>query len=92
MKQNVHPKTNLINVTCACGNSFATLSTSNELKVEVCSNCHPFFTGTQRFVDTTGRVERFKAKLETQKKIAEAEAAKKTKKVAKAAPAEAKAE
>ncbi len=92
MKQNVHPKTNLINVTCACGNSFATLSTSTELKVEVCSGCHPFFTGTQRFVDTTGRVERFKAKLETQKKIAEAEAAKKTKKVAKAEKTETKAE
>jgi large subunit ribosomal protein L31 len=92
MKQNLHPKTNLINVTCACGNSFATLSTANELKVEVCSNCHPFFTGTQRFVDTTGRVERFKAKLETQKKAAEAEATKKTKKAAKAATAEAKAE
>jgi large subunit ribosomal protein L31 len=92
MKQNVHPKTNLINVTCACGNSFATLSTSAELKVEVCSGCHPFFTGTQRFVDTAGRVERFKAKLETQKKIAEAEAAKKTKKVAKAEKTETKAE
>lgn len=92
MKQNLHPKTSIINVTCACGNSFETLSTSNELKVDVCSNCHPFFTGTQRFVDTTGRVERFKAKLETQKKVAEAEAAKKTKKTAKAAPAEVKAE
>jgi large subunit ribosomal protein L31 len=84
MKQNVHPKTNLINVTCACGNAFETISTANEMKVEVCSNCHPFFTGTQRFVDTTGRVERFKAKLETQKKVAEASAAKKTKKPAQA--------
>jgi large subunit ribosomal protein L31 len=90
MKENVHPKTNLINVTCACGNAFATLSTANELKVEVCSVCHPFFTGTQRFVDTTGRVERFKAKLDAQKKVAEATAAKKTKKTAK--PAETKAE
>ncbi len=92
MKQNIHPKTNLVNVTCACGNAFATLSTASELKVEVCSACHPFFTGTQRFVDTTGRVERFKAKLETQKKVAEAEAAKKSKKATKAAPTEAKAE
>ncbi|MDD2998900.1 MAG: 50S ribosomal protein L31 [Erysipelotrichia bacterium] len=84
MKQNIHPKTNLINVTCACGNSFATISTSNEMKVEVCSECHPFFTGTQRFVDTTGRVERFKAKLDAQKKAAaEVEAVKKTKKTAK---------
>jgi len=75
MKPNVHPKTNLINVSCACGNAFVTMSTSNELKVDVCSACHPFFTGTQRFVDTTGRVERFKAKLETQKQVAEAAAA-----------------
>lgn len=91
MKQNVHPKTNLINVNCACGNTFATLSTSAELRVEVCSNCHPFFTGTQRFVDTTGRVERFKAKLDAQKKAAAEEATKKTKKPAKA-QTEAKAE
>ncbi|OGK05284.1 MAG: 50S ribosomal protein L31 [Candidatus Riflebacteria bacterium GWC2_50_8] len=85
MKQNIHPKTNLINVTCACGNAFQTISTAAEMKVDVCSECHPFFTGTQRFVDTTGRVERFKAKLETQKKVAEAAAAsKKTKKPEKA--------
>ncbi|HAE40590.1 MAG TPA: 50S ribosomal protein L31 [Candidatus Riflebacteria bacterium] len=87
MKQNIHPKTNLINVTCACGNAFQTISTAAEMKVEVCSECHPFFTGTQRFVDTTGRVERFKAKLETQKKVAEAAAA--TKKAAKPAKAQA---
>jgi len=84
MKQNTHPKTNLINVSCACGNAFETISTASEMKVEVCSECHPFFTGTQRFVDTTGRVERFKAKLETQKKVAEAAASKKAKKPAKA--------
>ena len=85
MKQNIHPKTNLINVSCACGNAFQTVSTAAELKVDVCSECHPFFTGTQRFVDTTGRVERFKAKLETQKKVAaEAAAAKKPTKAAKA--------
>ncbi len=82
MKQNIHPKTSLINVTCACGNTFQTLSTVKELKVEVCAACHPFFTGTQRFVDTTGRVEKFKAKLENSKKAAEAAAAKKAKKTA----------
>ena len=82
MKQKIHPNTNLIKVTCACGNTFETLSTVKELKVEVCAACHPFFTGTQRFVDTTGRVERFKAKLENQKKAAEAAAAKKAKKTA----------
>lgn len=88
MKPKTHPNTNLINVTCACGNAFETLSTAKEMKVEVCSNCHPFFTGTQRFVDTTGRVERFQQKLDAQKKAAEAKAKKKTK----TAPAEAKSE
>ncbi len=92
MKQNIHPKTNLINVTCACGNSFETISTAAEMKVEVCSECHPFFTGTQRFVDTTGRVERFKAKLETQKKVAEAAAATKKAKKEPKAKTESKAE
>lgn len=89
MQKDIHPQTNLIKVTCACGNTFETLSTSKELKVEVCAACHPFFTGTQRFVDTTGRVEKFKAKLETSKKAAEAAAAKKAKKTA---PVENKAE
>lgn len=79
MKEKIHPQNHLINVTCACGNSFETLSTSKALKVEVCSSCHPFFTGTQRFVDTTGRVERFKMKLDAQKKAAEAKPAKKSK-------------
>ncbi|OQB46658.1 MAG: 50S ribosomal protein L31 [bacterium ADurb.Bin157] len=85
MKQNIHPKNNLVTVTCACGNAFDTLSTSPELKVEVCSACHPFFTGTQRFVDTAGRVERFKAKLDAQKKEAEKVVAKKNKKTEKTA-------
>lgn len=77
MKPNTHPKSHIITVSCACGNSFETQTTSTELKVDVCSACHPFFTGTQRFVDTAGRVERFKAKLEVQKKIAEVAASKK---------------
>ncbi len=85
MKKGIHPKNHQINVTCACGNSFDTLSTSNELKVEVCSSCHPFFTGTQRFVDTAGRVERFNAKLKATQKRAEAEKAKREKKANKAA-------
>ncbi len=76
MKDKIHPKTNLINVSCACGNAFETLSTAKALKVEVCNACHPFFTGTQRFVDTTGRVERFKMKLDAQKKAVEATAKK----------------
>lgn len=90
MKKDIHPQNNLLTVTCACGNSFETLTTSSELKVDVCSACHPFFTGTQRFVDTAGRVERFKAKLDAQKIEAEKTAMKKTKKAEK--PTEAKAE
>lgn len=90
MKKNIHPKNNNITVSCACGNSFATVSTTTELRVDVCANCHPFFTGTQRFVDTTGRVERFKAKLEVSKKAAEVEAKKNQKPVK--AQVEAKAE
>jgi len=76
MKPKIHPEFNKLNVTCACGNSFETYSTAKELKVEVCSGCHPYFTGTQRFVDTAGRVERFKAKVEATKKAADEKAAK----------------
>lgn len=60
MKEKIHPKYVKATVTCACGNSFVTGSTKPVLKVEVCSKCHPFFTGEQRLVDTAGRVERFK--------------------------------
>ncbi|MBN2859082.1 MAG: 50S ribosomal protein L31 [Sphaerochaetaceae bacterium] len=62
MKEGIHPKYELTTVTCACGNTFETKSTSKKLDVEICSACHPFFTGTQKLVDTTGRVERFKKK------------------------------
>lgn len=62
MKEGIHPKYELTKVTCACGNEFTTKSTLKEMKVEICSQCHPFFTGTQKLVDTTGRVERFKKK------------------------------
>ena len=92
MKINIHPQNHLVTVTCACGNTFEPLSTSPELKVEVCAACHPFFTGTQRFVDTTGRVERFKQKLDAQKKQAEKIAAKKAAKKAVKPLEEAKAE
>ena len=61
MKDKIHPKCYTdAKVVCACGNSFTTSSTKQLLKVEVCSKCHPFFTGEQRIVDTAGRVERFK--------------------------------
>ncbi|MFA5570443.1 MAG: 50S ribosomal protein L31 [Sphaerochaetaceae bacterium] len=62
MKAGIHPKYELIKVTCACGNEFETKSTARSLDLEICSACHPFYTGTQKLVDTTGRVERFKKK------------------------------
>lgn len=60
MKKDIHPNYNKCIVTCACGNTFETGSTQKELRVELCSKCHPFFTGKQKLVDTGGRVERFK--------------------------------
>lgn len=61
MKDKIHPKYfNDARVVCACGNTFTTGSTKKELKVEVCSQCHPFYTGERRVLDATGRVERFK--------------------------------
>jgi large subunit ribosomal protein L31 len=60
MKPGIHPQYRRCVVTCACGNTFETRSTRPELHVEVCSQCHPFFTGQQRLVDSAGRVERFK--------------------------------
>ena len=63
MKEKIHPKYMQATVTCACGNSFTTGSTKPVLKVEVCSKCHPFFTGEQRIMDTAGRVERFKRRF-----------------------------
>ena len=62
MKPGIHPRYYRCAVKCACGNTFETRSTVREMQVEVCSNCHPFYTGTQRLVDTAGRVERFKRK------------------------------
>jgi large subunit ribosomal protein L31 len=62
MKAGIHPNYEETTVTCACGTQFTTGSTKKNLKVEICSNCHPFYTGKQRTVFTTGRVERFKNK------------------------------
>ena len=62
MKVGIHPKYELTKITCACGNVIETRSTVPDLKVEICSNCHPFYTGKQKLVDTAGRVERFKKK------------------------------
>jgi large subunit ribosomal protein L31 len=77
MKENIHPKYNKeVIATCACGAKFATGSTREEIKVEICSACHPFFTGKQKLVDTAGRVDKFKAKMEASKKMQEANAKK----------------
>ena len=59
MKPGIHPEYLEATVTCACGNTFKTRSTKTELHLEICSNCHPFFTGKQKLIDTEGRVERF---------------------------------
>lgn len=62
MKKEIHPEFIDCKVVCACGNTFVTRSNKAELKVDICSNCHPFFTGSEKIVDTTGRVEKFKKK------------------------------
>ncbi|SNU78913.1 50S ribosomal protein L31 [Neisseria zoodegmatis] len=65
MKQNVHPEYHDVNVTCSCGNKFTTRSTmaKENFNIEVCSLCHPFYTGQQKIVDTTGRVDKFNQKF-----------------------------
>jgi len=63
MKADIHPAYNEIDVTCSCGNTFSTRSTLNkELHIEVCSKCHPFYTGKQKILDTGGRVDKFRRK------------------------------
>lgn len=64
MKKDIHPQVNTeTNVTCACGNTFVTISTLPEISVEICSACHPFFTGQQKYIDTEGRIEKFEKKM-----------------------------
>ena len=62
MKPEIHPKYQQVNVHCACGETWTTGSTRKELRVEICSKCHPFFTGKQKLVDTAGRIDRFTRK------------------------------
>lgn len=62
MKEKIHPNYQQTTITCACGNVIETGSTKKDIKVEICSKCHPFYTGVQRFVDSGGRVDRFKRK------------------------------
>ncbi|MBU4142177.1 50S ribosomal protein L31, partial [Patescibacteria group bacterium] len=67
MKPKIHPKYTKSTVRCACGASFETISTKSELLVEICSACHPFYTGKKKLIDTTGRVERFQKLLAKKK-------------------------
>lgn len=77
MKKGIHPKYYQTTVRCACGNEFATGSTQKEIRVEICSKCHPFFTGKQKLVDTAGQVERFvKRYAGYNQKVAESQAEK----------------
>ncbi len=66
MKEGIHPKYHKVLVTCACGNQFETGSTKPDIRLEICSACHPFFTGKQKLVDTAGRIERFQKKYGAQ--------------------------
>jgi large subunit ribosomal protein L31 len=72
MKADIHPNYKPVTVHCACGNEFETRSTSKDIHVEICSVCHPYFTGRQKLVDTAGRVERFRQKWGDDKKKAPA--------------------
>ncbi len=63
MKKDIHPNYQKCIVTCACGETFETRSTVSEMKVDICSKCHPFFTGKQKLVDTGGRVDKFKRRM-----------------------------
>lgn len=89
MKPEIHPKYHEVEVRCACGNTFTTRSTKPDLHLEICNQCHPFFTGRQKLIDTEGRVERFTKRFGTQsaevrKKAASAAKAAKTAKGKKA--------
>ncbi|MFH0951405.1 MAG: 50S ribosomal protein L31 [bacterium] len=84
MKKDIHPKyNNKVTVSCACGHSFDTGSTDSEIKTELCSNCHPFYTGKQKLVDTARRVEKFQAKMTAAKTIGAKKISKRTKRATK---------
>jgi large subunit ribosomal protein L31 len=65
MKEGIHPEYSETTITCVCGNVIETRSTKKDIKIEICSQCHPFMTGKQKIIDTAGRVERFKRKYAT---------------------------
>ncbi len=81
MKTGIHPEYHLVTVVCACGETFVTRSTNRDLRLEICSKCHPFFTGKQKLIDSAGRVERF------QRRYAKAGKSAATGKAARPAPA-----
>ena len=84
MKKDIHPEYhNKIKAICACGNEIETGSTLTEIKTEICSNCHPFYTGKQKLVDTSKRVEKFQAKMDAVKGSTAGSRSKKTKRAAK---------
>ncbi|MGB7297125.1 MAG: 50S ribosomal protein L31 [Candidatus Aminicenantales bacterium] len=68
MKKGIHPEYGECRVVCACGNTFLTRSTKKEIRVEICSQCHPFFTGKQKLMDSAGRIEKFRKKYGDRKK------------------------
>ena len=70
MKKGIHPEYHEVTVSCACGEKFTTRSTRKELRLEICSKCHPFFTGKQKLIDTAGRVERFTKRYAAKEKPA----------------------
>jgi large subunit ribosomal protein L31 len=74
MKKDIHPQYVECTVTCACGNTFKTRATRPTISVDVCSNCHPFYTGKQKLMDTAGRVERFQRRYGWKTQVPEAEA------------------
>jgi len=75
MKKDIHPKYEEATVHCSCGNTFTTRSTKSDLHIELCSQCHPFYTGKQKLVDSGGRVERFKRRYDRKAEPAKAKAA-----------------
>jgi len=74
LKEGIHPKYEISTVSCACGNTFQTRTTVGNIQVEICSECHPYFTGKQKLVDTAGRVDKFRRKYEKFQKQAEQKA------------------
>ncbi len=79
MKEGIHPEYNAIKIRCACGNEIETGSTVKALSVDICSACHPFFTGKQKLIDTAGRVEKFNTKYKSPQSAKDSKAAAKAK-------------